>query len=232
MGEQIVDIFDVPERRVSVIPNGIDPDDLPEPDWPELRRLRGEFAEPDQKLILLVGRLVYEKGFQFALEAMPSLIDRIPGTRFIVAGSGTHEDQLQRQAADLGLMEHGTFLGWIGDDVLHSLYRIADVCVVPSLYEPFGLVALEAMASDCPCIVADTGGLREVVPDGGQVGLRFRSRDPEALAEVTGRVLADKRLQAELRSEAREHVLGFDWLDVAEQTEAVYEWLMAKRSRV
>ena len=61
-------------------------------------------------------------------------------------------------------MEHGTFLGWIGDDVLHSLYRIADVCVVPSIYEPFGLVALEAMASGCPCIVADTGGLREVVP--------------------------------------------------------------------
>ena len=55
-------------------------------------------------------------------------------------------------------MEHGTFVGWIGDDVLHSLYRIADVCVVPSIYEPFGLVALEAMASSCPCIVADTGG--------------------------------------------------------------------------
>ena len=81
-------------------------------------------------------------------------------------------------------MEHGTFLGWIGDDVLHSLYRIADVCVVPSIYEPFGLVALEAMASGCPCIVADTGGLREVVPH-EEAGLRFRARDPEAL--VRGR---------------------------------------------
>ena len=77
-------------------------------------------------------------------------------------------------------MDHGTFLGWIGDDVLHLLYRIADVCVVPSIYEPFGLVALEAMASGCPCIVADTGGLREVVPH-GEVGLRFHTRDPEAL---------------------------------------------------
>ena len=80
-------------------------------------------------------------------------------------------------------MEHGTFLGWIGDDVLHSLYRIADLCVVPSIYEPFGLVALEAMASGCPCIVADTGGLREVVPH-EEAGLRFRARDPEALAEM------------------------------------------------
>ena len=89
-------------------------------------------------------------------------------------------------------MEHGTFLGWIGDDVLHSLYRIADVCVVPSIYEPFGLVALEAMASGCPCIVADTGGLREVVPH-EEAGLRFRARDPEALAEVAERVLCRRR---------------------------------------
>ena len=87
-------------------------------------------------------------------------------------------------------MEHGTFLGWIGDDVLHLLYRIADVCVVPSIYEPFGLVALEAMASGCPCIVADTGGLREVVPH-GEVGLRFRTRDPEALGRMVERVLTD-----------------------------------------
>jgi glycogen(starch) synthase len=229
MREQISDIFDVPEKRVVVIPNGIDPQDLPVTDEAELTRLRSEFAAPDENLVLLIGRLVYEKGFQFALEAMPTLIDRVPGTRFLVAGSGTHEEELRRQADELGLMEHGTFLGWIGDDVLHSLYRIADVCVVPSLYEPFGLVALEAMASDCPCIVADTGGLREVVPDGGQVGLRFRSRDPEALAEVASKVLSDDELRAELIAEAREHVRGFDWLDVAEQTAAVYEGLVKAR---
>jgi glycogen synthase len=230
MSEQISDIFDVPERRVEVIPNGIDPGDLAAPDADELRRLRAEFADPESKLVLLIGRLVYEKGFQFALEAMPALIERVPGTRFLVAGSGTHERELQRQASELGLMEHGTFLGWIGDDVLHSLYRIADVCVVPSLYEPFGLVALEAMASDCPCIVADTGGLREVVPDGGQVGLRFRSRDPVALAEVAARVLSDRSLRDDLASEARKHVLGFDWLDVAEQTAAIYASLLDQRA--
>src|SRR5439155_25303732 len=116
-------------------------------------------------------------------EELPEINDQQPGTRFVVAGSGTNEEELRRQAEELGLMEHGTFVGWIGDDVLHSLYRIADVCVVPSIYEPFGLVALEAMASSCPCIVADTGGLREVVPH-EEAGLRFRARDPEALVEV------------------------------------------------
>jgi len=230
MREQIADIFGVEEQRVSVIPNGIDPEDLQPSDATELKRLRAEFAAPEEKLVLLIGRLVYEKGFQIALEAMPRLVERVPGTRFLVAGSGTHEQELKRQAEDLGLLDHGTFLGWIGDDVLHSLYPIADLCVVPSIYEPFGLVALEAMASGCPCIVADTGGLREVVPD-DEAGLRFRSRDPDSLAAVAERVLADDELGHRLVEEAYEHVRRFDWLDVAEQTAAVYAELSPQASR-
>jgi glycogen(starch) synthase len=230
MREQVADIFGADERRVTVIPNGIDPEDLQPQDNPELARLRAEFAAPNEPLVLLIGRLVYEKGFQLALEAMPGVIDAVPGTRFLVAGSGTHEPELRRQAADLGLEEHGTFLGWIGDDVLHSLYRIADVCVVPSIYEPFGLVALEAMASDCPCIVADTGGLREVVPN-EDVGLRFRDRDPVSLGQTVKRVLTDSELRDRLVAEASEHVLGFDWSDVAERTAALYGELTAERAR-
>ena len=221
MREQVADIFGVPEERIDVIGNGIDPDDLQPQPGPELERLRAEFAAPDERLVLLIGRLVYEKGFQLALEAMPRVIEEAPGTRFLVAGSGTHEVELRRQADDLGLMDHGTFLGWIGDDVLHSLYRIADVCVVPSIYEPFGLVALEAMASGCPCIVADTGGLREVVPPDG-AGLRFAARDPEALADVAVRLLRDEELGERLIAEGLDHVRGFDWGDVAEQTAALY----------
>jgi glycogen(starch) synthase len=187
----------------------------------DLDTLRGRFARPDEKLVLLVGRLVCEKGFQLALEALPGLIERIDGMRFIVAGSGTAERELREQATQLGLDEHGAFLGWIGDDVLHSLYRIADLTVVPSIYEPFGLVALEAMASGCPCLVADTGGLREVVPN-EDVGLRFRSRDPDSLATMAERLLTDEGLRDRLVAEASEHVLGFDWADVARQVGAVY----------
>jgi glycogen synthase len=230
MREQIADIFGVEEERVAVIPNGIDPEDLQPHDRPRLDRLRAEFAAPDEKLVLLVGRLVYEKGFQLALEAMPRLIEAVPGTRFLVAGSGTHEQELRDQAVELGLMDRGTFLGWIGDDVLHSLYRIADVCVVPSIYEPFGLVALEAMASDCPCIVADTGGLREVVPHNA-AGLRFEARDPRALGEMVERVLTDSELCDRLVAEGSEHILRFDWADVAESTAAVYAELARDTAR-
>ena len=233
MRGHVADIFDIDERRIAVIPNGIDPRDLrPVAD---LQALRREFAAPHEKLVLLVGRLVYEKGFQLALDALPGVIERVGNVRFLVAGSGTHESALRQQAQHLGLLEHGGFLGWIGDDVLHSLYRIADLCVVPSIYEPFGLVALEAMASGCPCIVADTGGLREVVPTGERVGLRFNGGDAEHLGMMIERLLVDDALRDRLVMEASEHVLRFDWDDVARRTRAIYSSVRtttARRERV
>jgi glycogen(starch) synthase len=219
MREHVADIYGLDETRIAVIPNGIDPSELTPVD--DLDALRAKFASPEERLVLLVGRLVYEKGFQLALEALPALIERLGNVRYIVAGSGTAEGELRDQATELGLDEHGTFLGWIGDDVLHSLYRIADLTVVPSIYEPFGLVALEAMASGCPCLVADTGGLREVVPH-EDVGLRFRSRDPHSLGAMAERLLTDGELRDRLVAEASEHVLSFDWADVARQVAGVY----------
>ncbi len=229
MRGHVADIFDLDEQRITVIPNGIDPRDLRPVD--DLQALRAQFAASEQKLVLLVGRLVYEKGFQLALDALPEVIGRVPGVRFLVAGSGTHEAELKRQAQRLGLDEHGVFLGWIGDDALHSLYRIADLCVVPSLYEPFGLVALEAMASGCPCIVADTGGLREVVPAGERVGLRFNGGDAEHLGVMIERLLVDEQLRDRLVAEASEHVLSFDWSDVAQRTALVYRQLTGSQTR-
>jgi len=210
-----------------VIPNGIDPRDLRPVGDP--KALRREFAKPEERLVVLVGRLVYEKGFQLALDALPGVIERVGNVRFLVAGSGTHEAELKSQAERLGLLEHGAFLGWIGDDALHSLYRIADLCVVPSIYEPFGLVALEAMASGCPCIVADTGGLREVVPAGERVGLRFNGGDAAHLGTMIERLLTDDELRERLVAEASEHVLSFDWSDVARRTREVYRDLTAGR---
>ncbi len=226
MREHVADIYGLEESRITVIPNGIDPSELVPVD--DLDALRARFAKPDERLVLLVGRLVYEKGFQLALEALPGLIERLGNVRFIVAGSGTAEQELRQQAKELGLDDYGSFLGWIGDDVLHSLYRIADLTVVPSIYEPFGLVALEAMASGCPCLVADTGGLREVVPN-EDVGLRFRSRDPHSLGQMAERLLTDVELRDRLVAEASEHVLSFDWADVARQVAEVYDEVSSPR---
>src|SRR5829696_10569660 len=248
MRRHVADVFGIPASKVTAIANGIDPSDLqPVADLP---RLRARYAKPEERLILLVGRLVYEKGFHLALDALARLIQRLGNVRFLIAGSGTAEAELKAQAERLGLMEHGTFIGWTGsgaqfalrdsltartrvqpaprdsltarDDVLHSLYRIADLCLVPSIYEPVGLVALEAMASGCPCIVADTGGLREVVPRGRRVGLRFRASSVRSLERMAQQLLTDDELRERLVAEASEHVLRFDWAEVARRTAAVY----------
>ena len=221
MQSQIATVFGVPRQRISAIPNGIDPRDL-EPAVEDLAGLRARYARPDQRLVLLVGRLVYEKGFHVALDALAQVIKRSGNVRFLVAGTGTAEAELKRQARRLGLTRHGTFLGWVGDDMLHSLYRVAEVVLVPSIYEPFGLVALEAMASGCLCVVADTGGLREVVPAGGGVGLRFPARDSAALGRLLDEVLSNEVARANMVEEARAHVLKFDWAEVARRTTHLY----------
>ena len=217
MRGHVASTFGVSPRRISVVPNGIDPRDLENVDE-DLPALRAKYAAPDERLVLLVGRLVYEKGFHLALDALATVIRRFGDVRFVVAGTGTAERELKIQARRLRLMKHGTFLGWVGDDMLHSLYRVADLCIVPSIYEPFGLVALEAMASGTLCIVADTGGLREVVPGDGRVGRRFRSRDAASLGSILEDVLADDA--------AREHVLQFDWAAVARETRGIYAELV------
>jgi len=193
MRGHVADVYEIDERRVTVIPNGIDPADL-QP-VADLGELRARFAAPDDRLVLLVGRLVYEKGFQIALDALPQVIRRAGRVRFLVAGSGTHEAELKQQAHRLGLMRHGTFMGWIGDDVLHSLYRIADLCVVPSIYEPFGLVALEAIGERLP---VHRGRHRR--PARGRA--RQRRRPALPLARPTG-ARADDAARADRRRPAR-----------------------------
>ena len=231
MRSHVASVFGVAPARITPMQNGIDPADL-EPVADNLDELRAAYAQPDERLVLLVGRLVYEKGFHLALDALAPVIKTLGDVRFVVAGTGTAEAELRRQAWRLGLHRKGVFLGWVGDDMLHSLYRIADMCIVPSIYEPFGIVALEAMASGCLCVVADTGGLREVVPADGTAGLRFPSRDSAALREILERVLADDGERAQLVAEAREHVLRFDWGEVARQTLSLYGELARPRRRL
>jgi glycogen(starch) synthase len=224
MRGHVASVFGIAPSKVTVIPNGIDPRDL-EPVVADLPALRTRYARPDERLVLLVGRLVYEKGFHLALDALAPVVKRRGNVRFVVAGTGTAEAELKLQARRLGLRRYGSFVGWVGDDMLHSLYRVAEIVIVPSIYEPFGLVALEAMASGCLCVVADTGGLREVVPGDGTVGVRFPSRDSDALVTILEQFLTDDDARAQVVAEARDHVLRFDWVEVAHRTLEVYSAL-------
>jgi len=205
--------------ELQVIPNGAAPLG-PRPPR-AAAAVRSRYAREDQQLVLLAGRLVYEKGFHVALAAMAAVAAGRPGLRFVVAGAGPYASELGQQADRLGLSERGRFAGWLDDQALADLYAAADLCVVPSLYEPFGLVALEAMAAGCPCLVADTGGLRELVAP-VTPAMRFAPDDANALARALETVLGDPAGRGAMAVAAREHVARVSWDDVGADTVALY----------
>jgi glycogen synthase len=230
MRGHVAEVFGVERRRITALRNGIDLTAMDPP--ADVTSARAGLAAPGELLVLLVGRLVYEKGFHLALDALAPLVrERGRGraaVRFVVVGTGTAEEDLRRQARRLGVERAGTFLGWVGDERLRELYAAADACIVPSIYEPFGIVALEAMAAGCPCVVADTGGLREIVPGGEEFGVRVPPDDAEALRRALARLLGDARLRERLAAAAREYVGAFDWARVAEATRDVYARALAQ----
>jgi glycogen(starch) synthase len=221
MRAEVVRLFDLPPDKVDVVPSGIDVSR-----WSvsagrvQAARLRYAGAGP---LIVFAGRLEWEKGVHTLLDALPRLRRRFPGIRLVVAGQGTHAAELRALAVRRRLGRSVTWAGFLGEDDLADLAAAADCAIVPSIYEPFGLVALEAAAAGTPLVVGDTGGLRELV-EHGVTGLRFTPGDVGGLADAVTAVLADELLARRLVRAART-VLHRDyaWSGIAERTVAIYE---------
>ncbi|MGB7981766.1 MAG: glycosyltransferase family 4 protein, partial [Candidatus Nanopelagicales bacterium] len=157
MRDEVADLFGVTESHV--VPNGIDP-----ARWvaaeSDVARIRAENADA-APLIAYTGRVEWEKGVQTLVAAMPGLRSAHPGIRLLVAGHGSYLDDVRGQAAGLGLGDSVRFLGWVSEGDLRAVVVAADLIVAPSLYEPFGLVALEGAIMGTPLVVAGTGGLEE-----------------------------------------------------------------------
>jgi glycogen(starch) synthase len=228
MHEQVRTLFGVPDRRLDTIPNGVAIDDL-EPPVDEVRDLRRTLADDDTHLVLFAGRLEYEKGVQTVLTALERLVDRVGAVRFLIAGVGTYSDELRELVDELSLSHRVLFTGFLEERSLRLHYAAADVAVAPSLYEPFGLVATEAMACGTPVVVSDTGGLREIVVEG--TGLTFPPQDAEQLADRLAKILTDLDLAERLVARGRERIRArYDWADVAARTIESYRSTLAARS--
>ena len=141
MREEVIRLFDICERKVDVIANGIDLTQWPVPAVPQRARARAAWASHGP-LIVCAGRLEYEKGIHTLLDALPRLLRQHPGLRAVVAGKGTYSDELKATARRLRLGSSVTFAGFLTDHDLAELVGAADVAVVPSLYEPFGICLL------------------------------------------------------------------------------------------
>lgn len=163
MAAELNTYFGIPHAKIDVIPNGVETAGFDALDAFDLTEFRARYADPGEQLVFSVGRMVHEKGMQVLVEAAPAILAQQPNARFVFAGTGPMDELLRARVAALNIEGAVTFAGHITDLERNCLYKVADCAVFPSLYEPFGIVALEAMASRCPLVVASTGGLAEVV---------------------------------------------------------------------
>jgi glycogen synthase len=229
MSWEVTRLFDLPADRVAVIPNGIDLTDWVVP--PEAVSSSRRTYAADGPLLVFTGRLEWEKGCHTLLDALPRLRRRHPGLRLVVVGRGSKSGDLKAHARRLRLGRSVRFLGWVPQAELAALAAAADVAVVPSIYEPFGLVALEAAASGTPLVVGDTGGLREIV-EHGLTGLRFEPGDVAGLAEAVSSLLADEVLARRLERAARAMVKrDYAWSAVATRTVDVYSGVVREEAQ-
>jgi glycogen(starch) synthase len=171
---------------------------------------------------------VHEKGVQVLLDAVPKVLSRIPNTKFIIAGKGPNEKELQHRAAAMGLADRVMFAGFVDDLTRNSLYRIADAAVFPSLYEPFGIVCLEGMAAGTPVVVSDIGGFAEIIQH-GKNGLTTYVGNSQSLADNIVAILEAPALAQKLRDQAYEDVITkYQWSQIAVQTEEVFRRILGQ----
>jgi glycogen(starch) synthase len=217
---EVTRLFDLPPHKVDVLPNGIDTARWSPPEH-AVAAARARFAGAGP-LLVFAGRLEWEKGLQTVLASMPRLTRRFPGARLVVAGQGTHERELRALARRKRLGRSVEFAGFLEQEQLAALVGAADVAVVPSIYEPFGLAALEAAAAGTPLVVADTGGLREFV-EHDVTGLRFAPGDEDGLVRAVSDLLSDEVLGRRLVRSGRALLADeHGWPGIAERTVEVY----------
>ncbi len=226
MRDEITGLFGVPPQKLHIIPNGVDPLNLGVP--ASLLPVKKDFVSG--KKIFFIGRLVPEKGVQVLLEAFAQLVVSNPGLKLFIGGRGPYEPFLRERAAELGLGESVVFLGYLDETGRNSYLKQVDVAVFPSLYEPFGIVALEAMAAQVPVIVSDTGGLSEVVSHGID-GFKVPPGRPDILAYYIGEVLNNPVLARDLaRGAWRKIITVYNWQHIALQTLDVYGEILGLHS--
>ncbi|PRY42831.1 glycosyltransferase family 4 protein [Umezawaea tangerina] len=221
MRAEVAHLFDVDPTGVTVLHNGIEPRR-----WKvkaaDVATARDRYSPDGHPLLLFFGRLEWEKGVQDLLAALPRIRRAHRGTRLVVAGEGSHATWLVDQARKHKVRRAVDFVGHLSDRELTAVLAAADAVVLPSKYEPFGIVALEAAAAGTPLVASTAGGLGEVVRN-HDTGLSFTPGDVDGLGTAVRSVLAD-RPAALRRAKAAKARLAtdFDWTKIAAGTVEVY----------
>jgi 1,4-alpha-glucan branching enzyme len=222
--------FGLPPDKQVMIPNGVNADVYAKAQSEDLTQFRKRFALADEKIVLFVGRLVYEKGVHVLVNAIPRVLEKV-NAKVVIVGNGYMQEQISGIVKVLGIDRKVMFTGFVDDETLRRLQICADVSVVPSLFEPFGIVALEAMAAKSPVVVSDTGGLGEIVEHDVD-GVKVYPNNPESLAWGITRVLTDEGNANRLRSNAYKKIREkYNWDRIAEQTRDMYRTVLNEYSK-
>jgi len=223
MQDEICSLFGVHRSSVIIIPNGVEPEQFVElPEDPQV------IFDPREKALVFLGRLVPEKGVWQLLNCFPRVLESVPEARLYIGGRGPQKTILEQRAQKLGINERVEFTGFLRDKERNYVYNQAKVAVFPSLYEPFGIVALEAMTTRTPVIVSEVGGLSEIVVH-RQTGLKVPPGHESKLAEAIIEILSDDKIAGQLAANAVELVESvYSWKIIAQSTIDIYEEVIAR----
>jgi glycosyltransferase involved in cell wall biosynthesis len=226
-----------PQSKINVVWNGVDPKkyDPQKCQKGDVLGIRKKYDIPeDWNMLLFLGRLTWVKSIKNLVQAMPSVLGEYPKTKLVILGKGEEQSDVIETANRLGVQEKVVYrFEFVPEDerILH--YAAADVCVFPSIYEPFGIVSLEAMSMAKPVVVGARGvvGFREQVINSGteQNGIHINGEDPEDIAWGIKEALSDPKRTKRWGENGRKRVLEyFTWRKVAKQTLEIYETLLSK----
>ena len=213
--------FGLPFEKINVIPNGVNLTMYSgiERDY-DFRR---NYASDNEKIILYAGRLVYEKGVQYLIGAMPKILQNYHDAKLVIAGKGGMIDELKAEVDHLGLGNKVYFTGYMDHKSLCKLYKCADIAAFPSTYEPFGIVALEGMLAGNPIVVSDIGGLNEIVEHGVN-GMKSYAGNSNSIADSILTLLFDHKLCNEISKNAKAKVKElYNWTKIAQDTHFAYQ---------
>ncbi len=221
MKNELQRLFGLPYEKINVVPNGVNLNLFSgiERDY----NFRRRYAMDNEKIILFMGRLVYEKGVQHLIAAMPKILNGYHDSKLVICGKGGMIDELKAQVQALGIAQKVYFAGYLYGKDVQKMYKVADISVFPSTYEPFGIVALEAMLSENPVVVSDVGGLNEIVQH-KENGMKSYAGNPNSIADSILELLYDHKLCAEITKKAKNKVRNeYNWNKIAQDTHFAYQ---------
>lgn len=217
--EELIHRYKVPKNKIQVIHNFVD--------LREFKKKKDIFRQKydlkKRKVVLLVGRMIREKGFQHMVKALPIVSKKIPNVKLVIIGpTNYYENELKKLVKELKMEDKVVFCGTVPDEVLKSAFLYSDVVVIPSVYEPFGLVALEAMAYGKPIVASRVGGLAEFLKH-KRNSLLFQPGDVNQLANHVVDILTDKSIAKKISKVAKKNVKKFGLKRFTEEMIRVYK---------